>query len=881
MEPELGLGIVLNADSRLVTLLFHGNGETRVYSAANAPLKRVRFNIGDTVKSASGKEFTIEQVDESGGILTYSGDGVSIKEAQLSGDTSFCKPEARLLSGHFDAHELFDLRLEALRKKHFIRSSELRGLSGGRVELIPHQFYIAHEALTRHRPRLLLADEVGLGKTIEACLIMHGLLLRGLASRILVIVPEVLVNQWFVELRRKFNLNFSIIDADSLEDADVSPFEESQLCLCSIKTAVSARWQALGSNWDMLIVDEAHHLRWSKEQASVEYELVETLAARTPAVLLLTATPEHHGLEGHFARLRLLDPERYYNLEKFNKETRHYRRTAEVAGKLIKGEELVNAEIKYLATLISHDSPVKLDYNSARSREKFISDLLDRHGVGRVMFRNTRSAMTDFPRRRPRLIPLLSKENTTLQAETRYLADFLLTHPRRKVLLICGDMGKAISLKDTLAQLCGVITALFHEGMTLIQRDRAAAWFAEPDGARMMICSEIGSEGRNFQFAHDLVLLDLPLDPELLEQRIGRLDRIGQTSDIRIHVPYVKGTGAELLARWYHEGLDSFAHPLHGGTRIMKKFEPELKTLLSGDCANSAVNELILRSAEFRRKVEAELDQGRDKLLEMNSFRPGKISGLMDMLKANDDDCALEKFMLEIFENFGIKYEEMSERSYLLKPDDLLTDAFPCVSGEGLTVTYSRARALVRDDVQFLSWDHPMVTGSIDLLIGSERGNSSIARLPGGKRGIILQTVYLLESVAPSELHIERFLPPSPIMICINEQHEEVDAPKPSRLTGCKTLPAPESLKNTVPDMLAASAGTARTYGKRILAESLHNARKFFNHEIKRMQALKEVNDHIRDEEISLRKDHLAGIEKHLKSARLRLDSLRLIFTGS
>ena len=98
---------------------------------------------------------------------------------------------------------------------------------------------------------------------------------------------------------------------------------------------------------------------------------------------------------------------------------------------------------------------------------------------------------------------------------------------------------------------------LFHEGLPLVQRDRNAAWFAEPDGAQLLICSEIGSEGRNFQFAHHLVLFDLPLNPGLLEQRIGRLDRIGQTQTIRIHVPYVESSSEECVLDWYHRGLDA------------------------------------------------------------------------------------------------------------------------------------------------------------------------------------------------------------------------------------------------------------------------------------------------------------------------------------
>jgi ATP-dependent helicase HepA len=113
---------------------------------------------------------------------------------------------------------------------------------------------------------------------------------------------------------------------------------------------------------------------------------------------------------------------------------------------------------------------------------------------------------------------------------------------------------------------------VFHEGLSLVQRDRNAAWFAEEDGARILICSEIGSEGRNFQFAHHLVLFDLPLDPELLEQRIGRLDRIGQTSEIQVHVPYITGSSHEVLACWYHQGLNSFEKNLAGGRELLDRF---------------------------------------------------------------------------------------------------------------------------------------------------------------------------------------------------------------------------------------------------------------------------------------------------------------------
>src|SRR5690606_5733415 len=127
-----------------------------------------------------------------------------------------------------------------------------------------------------------------------------------------------------------------------------------------------------------------------------------------------------------------------------------------------------------------------------------------------------------------------------------------------------------------------VHSELFHEGLTLLHRDRHAASFAEPDGVRLLIRSASGSEGRNFQFAHPLVLLDLPDNVELLEQRIGRLDRIGQTSTIPLHVPHLLGSRTEALALWYHQGLNAFEATVHGAAEIHATFAPEVALLQEG-----------------------------------------------------------------------------------------------------------------------------------------------------------------------------------------------------------------------------------------------------------------------------------------------------------
>src|SRR5215470_13416695 len=270
-EPELGLGSIVEVTGRRVTAAFNGSGEQRQYARANAPLRRVRFRPGDTIRDRHEKRLVIESVAERDGLIFYRHGTREICESELSDATSFSKPEERLALGQFDSPAWFDLRVTALELQHRIRKSKVRGFIGGRIDLIPHQLYIASEVASRLAPRVLLADEVGLGKTIEACLILHRLILTGRARRVLILVPESLVHQWFVELLRRFNLWFHIFDEERCQaieevNAGDNPFLEAQLVLCSInlfKANPERVEQALAAGWDILVVDEAHHLEWS------------------------------------------------------------------------------------------------------------------------------------------------------------------------------------------------------------------------------------------------------------------------------------------------------------------------------------------------------------------------------------------------------------------------------------------------------------------------------------------------------------------------------------------------------------------------------------------------------------------------------------------
>ena len=422
-EPELGLGKVLRVEGRQVHIHFPAAEVLRRYAVASAPIRRVKFRIGDRVRRKDGRIFVVSEVNEKDDLIFYKVETDHLPESDLSDLISFSTPQDRLVAGQVEPNAYFDLRYHTLHMQHQSRRSAVRGFTGGRIDLIAHQFYIAHEVATRQSPRVLLSDETGLGKTIEACLILHRLVISGRVGRVLILLPESLVHQWFVELLRRFNLLFKIYDEGlciSTEQADpgVNPFLEDQLIICHLDFVMGhprRTEQILSAPWDMLIVDEAHHIK----ENTTSHELLADLADRTPRLLLLTATPEQLGRRNHFARLRLLDPARYFDLERFNDEAENYHRIAAVAGRLLDDKPLrvQDKQILLKLSVIRSEQSEDLDRalkDDPELRNRLVDDLIDRHGMGRVVFRNTRRTIKGFPRRRAHLNPLSYDDNPLL-----------------------------------------------------------------------------------------------------------------------------------------------------------------------------------------------------------------------------------------------------------------------------------------------------------------------------------------------------------------------------------------------------------------------------------------------------------------------------------
>ncbi|MGZ3809889.1 MAG: SNF2-related protein, partial [Bacteriovorax sp.] len=307
-EPELGLGIIAMVESKTIKISFPASKTERTYGAKGAPLKRVIFAAGDEIALRSGEKYTVESLIDNDGLITYVvNELIKHDERDLSDSISFNKPEERLFNGTVDTRALSDLRAKTHFHKNRIAQSPVRGFVGGRMALIPHQFYVAHQVADRPIPRVLLADEVGLGKTVEAGLTLHHLILSERVKRALIVVPDSLVYQWFVEMLRKFNLSFTTLNQETHLEPGTNPFLDSDFVIVNIgllKGAEMARAMLDLASWDIMIVDEAHQLKWTEEKASIEYQIVERIAKKSKGLLLLTATPEQLGMEGHFARLK-------------------------------------------------------------------------------------------------------------------------------------------------------------------------------------------------------------------------------------------------------------------------------------------------------------------------------------------------------------------------------------------------------------------------------------------------------------------------------------------------------------------------------------------------------------------------------------------------
>lgn len=950
-ESELGLGTIVAVDTRMVTVLFPATGENRLYARNDSPITRVMFNPGDTITSHEGWQLEVEEVTTENGLMIYTGlrldtneANVVMREVMLDSKLVFSKPQDRLFAGQLDRMDRFALRFRARKYQSEQYRLAVSGLRGMRTSLIPHQLHIAHDVGRRHAPRVLLADEVGLGKTIEAGMIIHQQLLAGRAERVLIVVPETLQHQWLVEMLRRFNLHFALFDDERYAQAQLdsdNAFETEQLVICSLdfvrRNKLRLEMMA-DASWDLLIVDEAHHLAWEEGQPSREYQVIEQLAENIPGVLLLTATPEQLGMESHFARLRLLDPDRFHDFAAFVEEQQHFRPIADAVTGLLADKSISQDEMNMLSELVGEQDiePLLQTANSDRegkldARQELISMLMDRHGTSRVLFRNTRNGVKGFPKRELHQIrlPLPTQYHTAIKVSgimsarksiderardmlypeqiyqefegdsgtwwnfdprVEWLMGFLTSHRDQKVLVICAKAATALQLEQVLREREGIRAAVFHEGLSIIERDRASAWFAsEEDGAQVLLCSEIGSEGRNFQFANQMVMFDLPFNPDLLEQRIGRLDRIGQAHDIQIHVPYLEKTAQSVLVQWYHEGLDAFEHTCPTGRTIYDKAYARLIEYLASPENTEGLETFIADCRKQHNALKIQLEQGRDRLLELNSNGGEKAQALAEKIGEQDNDTELVNFALNLFDIVGINQEDRSDNLIVLTPGDhMLVPDFPGLPEDGCTITFDRGQALSREDAQYVTWEHPIIRNGLDLILSGDTGSCALSllknkALPVGT--LLVELIYVVEAQAPKHLQLTRFLPPTPVRMLVDRKGTNLAAKVEfesfnrqlnavNRHTGSKLVNA---VQQDVHEILKLAEDEAAALARGVIDIARQEADEKLSSELSRLEALSAVNPNIRQDEIEALESNREQVLSALNDAGWRLDALRLI----
>jgi superfamily II DNA or RNA helicase len=447
------------------------------------------------------------------------------------------------------------------------------------VEPFRHQIETVRKVLKQFRGRVLLADEVGLGKTIEAGMVLREYAMRGMAERVLVLTPASLVGQWHEELETKFGLSFATTHDPLLRD-DPQAFWQQKRIVASIAAARRREHSEclLGHIFDLVIVDEAHHLR---DRSSQNWKLVDALNKRF--LLLLSATPVQNDLIELYNLLTLLKPGIFKTLKEFRAAYMTPGKPRQPANpgrlrELMRGAMIRNTRaVVALKLPRRHAVTIKVDAGleeatsytdlaaavrrlaaeAAASRYRLaLHHLLGAAGSSPSA---AAAAVSRFAARRPEDLEwrTLAQRWSAIGTGGKEVAllDLLRRNPMEKKLVFVHSRETLARLADLLAQ-AGISFARFDGSLSGPEKDTAIASFR--DNALVLLCTESGGEGRNIQFCNTLINFDIPWNPMAIEQRIGRIDRIGQSREVFVFNLVTRGTLEEHVLALLDEKISMF-----------------------------------------------------------------------------------------------------------------------------------------------------------------------------------------------------------------------------------------------------------------------------------------------------------------------------------
>jgi ATP-dependent helicase HepA len=742
-NPGLGPGRVVAVSGRAVDVEFPASG-TRLRLAADSPaLAALELRPGQRVRRASsGTEARIAALAGTGRARLSDGTEVELDELWPVDERELLE---RLAAGDVGRLEDFALRLDAL---HLAALREARGLGsflGGRIRLFPHQLHVAERATRQDPVRWLLADEVGLGKTVEACLILNHLLRARRLERCLVVAPSTLTVQWLGELWRKYHQVFVLLDEERLKDVTrdfgtrFNPFDAHRRVVTSIETMIAeprlTRW-AVEAGMDLLVVDEAHHLRRPRGHAGEPaYRAVEPIARLGRHVLLLTATPLEDDAHGFFRLLQLLRPEEFPSEDEFER-------------RLSGGEPLPpctsstrRADIGGLPP--RRPVPVVLDDTAGwRPRLDLLAGLRDGASGDPLSRRRAVERMQRALSSGAAVLGHLAPADASARAlgeaadardpRMAWLAENARSwkQANEKTLVFVAHMETLEWVRAELSRRAQLATAAFHERLSPPRRDIEVAQFRLGSGPSLLVSTEAGGEGRNFEFCDRLVLFDLPWDPVTVEQRIGRLDRIGRTRDVEV-VYFVppQGIGAAVVRAYEAVGL--FREPLAG-------LEPELASMGAAieraalePAAEAAIETALAGARAARDRVRAAAYHE----LHREPFRPELAAPILARVPPGLDGLN-EDVVTVACERLGLTAERKSgPRTWSIElGNEALVDHLPGVAGgTSFLGTFDRDTAVADESLDFFAAGHPLVEGVLAHLEDDGLGRVALLRVRGDR----------------------------------------------------------------------------------------------------------------------------------------------------
>lgn len=861
-EGVLGVVTSVPAGNRIVVRM--DSGEEMTFAWPTSVIERVQFAAGDHVqlRSESGIGVVVG-VQPTDGQLVYTvalsgGYTKAVPESGLR-PAVMSDPAELLRQGKFASARATNLRLAALRLSYAHQFDELSSLSNSRVEIKPHQVSVVHRVATNYPHRFLLADEVGLGKTIEAGLIIKELKTRGVANRVLILAPSGIVSQWQFELKSKFSQTFAHYNRATMgflqsqnPGENVWTLTDNVIASTTFAAHDEARRQEIAlAGWDLVVIDEAHHARrqWQGETRYTEtnlYRLASALAdpdmGRALGFLLLTATPmQLHRFE-LYSLIELLDPALFVNFEDFDKHAGSLAGLNATVDAVRRWEQLPTAEKSRIADQVARYVPntvanLQDSLQRPAERETLLEGLAKHHRLSDVLIRNRKANVGGF---QPRVAGRWSVEMTPIEweaynAATEYvrsgfarsratqnnalgflmavfqklnssssyalreslrrraeklsselrsvvesvpeeeefeeqhvgeaLDDLLGLEAQVAVLEEVNELRRIIGLLDqieidskTLALLEGLaeiatadheakviiftqfrdtqdyiarhlprdwVVSLFHGQLSPAEKDSAVARFRDQEVRAVLISTEAGGEGRNFQFCHHLVNYDLPWNPMKIEQRIGRLDRIGQKHPIKIFNFAVAGTIEERVLEVLDDRIRVFEETIGGLDPILGEVEVGFRHIFL-----SAEAEAVRALKSLDRDLDARIREARnaekrlaDLIMDSKSFRQDEVQRLLDRRGSLDHE-AMKRFVLTALKELGclIADDHTMPGVFDVKLRGQYLNEFPQIARDGIVrrVTFEPSVALDYESIEFLAFGHEIVDGLVERMTARE-----------------------------------------------------------------------------------------------------------------------------------------------------------------